>query len=160
MLILSGTAIGYLASHRLSMRVEFLSQYIKFISFCETQIRYSAIPIIEILKKQKELPIISPFIKNCINKMESEKTFSDSWYAAANEICKDTGLTNEDINLINDFGIRLGESDVEGQVSHCKLNIKLMNEILELAKENKQKKGRIYIMLGAFSGIAIALMMC
>ena len=92
--------------------------------------------------------------------MESDKTFSDSWYAATNEICKDTGLTNEDINLINDFGIRLGESDVEGQVSHCKLNIKLMNEILELAKENKQKKGRIYIMLGAFSGIAIALMMC
>ena len=160
MLILSGTAIGYLASHRLSMRVEFLSQYIKFISFCENQIRYSAIPIIEILKKQNELPIISPFIKNCINKMENDKTFLDSWHAASNEICKDTGLTNEDINLINDFGIRFGESDVEGQVSHCKLNIKLMNEILELAKENKQKKGRIYIMLGAFSGIAIALMMC
>lgn len=160
MLILSGTATGYMASHRLSMRVDFLSQYIKFILFCETQIRYSAIPIIEILNKQKESPVISSFIKNCINKMENKNTFSDSWHAASNEICRDTGLTREDISLINDFGIKLGESDIEGQVSHCKLNIKLMNKTLELAKENKQKKGRIYIMLGSFSGIAIALMMC
>lgn len=160
MLILSGTAVGYMASHRLSMRAAFLSQYIKFISFCETQIRFSAIPIIEILKRQQDSPYISPFIKNCIKRMETGVPFPKAWGDSSNEISKDMGLTEEDINLIKDFGISLGESDVEGQISHCKLNIKLMNDVLDLAVENKKKKGRIYIMLGSFSGIAIVLAIC
>ena len=160
MLILSGTAVGYMASHRLSMRVAFLNQYIKFMSFCETQIRFSAIPIIEILKRQQDSPYISSFIKNCIKKMETNVAFPKAWVEATNEISKDTGLTTEDINLIKDFGISLGESDIEGQISHCRLNIKLMNDVLDSAIEDKKKKGRIYIMLGLFSGVAIVLAMC
>ena len=152
MIVLSGTAIGYMVSHRLSMRAAFLNQYIKFISFCETQIRFSAIPIIEILKKQQNSQYISLFIKNCIKKIE--KGISSS------EISKDMGLTTEDMNLIKDFGVGLGKSDVDSQISHCRLNIKLMSSVLELAIENKKKKGRIYVMLGSFSGMAIVLVMC
>ena len=160
MLILSGTIAGCMASRRLSMRVDFLNQYIKFISFCETQMRFSAIPIIEILKRQECVQGISPFIKSCIKNMENGLPFSKAWEESLSKINKDTGLLVEDINLIKDFGLNLGESDVEGQLSHCELNIKLMNEILDSANENKQKKGRIYIMLGVFSGIAITLLMC
>lgn len=160
MIVLSGTAIGYMVSHRLSMRAAFLNQYIKFISFCETQIRFSAIPIIEILKKQQNSQYISLFIKNCIKKIEKGISFSEAWEISSSEISKDMGLTKEDMNLIKDFGVGLGKSDVDGQISHCRLNIKLMSSVLELAIENKKKKGRIYVMLGSFSGMAIVLVMC
>lgn len=160
MLILSGTAVGFMASHRLSMRVEFLSHYLKFISFCETQIRFSAMPILEILKKQIDVPFISPFIKGCVRKIESGMTVSSAWEKSLREINKDMGLTDEDITVIKDFGLGLGQSDVQGQISHCQLNIKLINEILNSANENKFKKSRIYTMLGSFSGLAIVLIMC
>ena len=53
---------------------------------------------------------------------------------------------------------RLGISDLEGQLSHLKLNSELTKLRLEEARECKVKKGKLYQMLGLSLGITTALL--
>ena len=73
---------------------------------------------------------------------------------------KGTGLTEEDQTLLRDFGSGFGASDVEGQLSHCRLYAELFQDRLERARQEKARKGKLYLMLGSFSGIAVALFLC
>lgn len=145
-------------SQRLSMRVKFLEDYIKFLSFFKNQIRYNSGSIIDIMDSYNAKGIISSFLNECIMKVKSGDSFAKAWEDSIELIPKDYGLKFEDINLIKDFGLLLGSTDIEGEIMHCKLNLKLMQENLDDAREEKKKKERLYIMLGFFIGMLLAVL--
>ena len=156
-MIAAGAGAGYLQSHKLTMRVRFLEQYLKWISQLETEIRYCAEGIPRLLHKHGKAASLS-FLTKCADQMHRGIPFPEAWKQAVQGISSDYGLKLDDLNLVMEFGNGLGTSDVDGQTAHCQMHRELMQTHLDSAREEKQKKGRLYIMLGLFGGIGVALL--
>lgn len=158
LVIAAGAGAGYLQSRKLAMRVRFLEQYLKWISQLETEIRYCADGIPRLLGKHgKEMPTLS-FLIGCVRRMQAGTPFPAAWQEAVGGISGDYGLCPDDLEAVREFGNGLGASDVDGQTAHCRMHRELLQSRLDAAREEKQKKGRLYFMLGLFLGIGIALL--
>lgn len=140
------------------MRVRFLEDYIKFLSFFKTQLRYNAGSIIDIINCYSNKGMITQFLNECTLKVKNGDSFPKAWDDSIKLIPKEYGLKFDDINLIKDFGLLLGGSDVEGEIMHCSLNMKLMQENLDDAREQKKKKEKLYVMIGFFIGLILAVL--
>ena len=73
---------------------------------------------------------------------------------------KGSGLKLKDKRLIEQFGAELGHTDIEGQIAHCEVTAKLLEEQIEQAREEKKKKSKLFSMLGLCFGTGIALLIC
>lgn len=157
MLVISSAAMGHLASHRLSKRVQFLEQFLQFISCIETEIRYSSSLIIEIIGAYKVDGELGQLIQKFYEILETHKEINKSWEAAVKNTYLNFGLKHRDAEIVTDFINKLGTNDTEGQMKHCQLNSKLIAECLKNAKEEKQKKSKLYFMMHASAGLCLAL---
>ncbi|MDQ5983676.1 MAG: hypothetical protein RUMPE_00700 [Eubacteriales bacterium SKADARSKE-1] len=157
-LLISSVFTGIYISHRLSLRVEFLRKYLNFIKYIETEIRYSADLIYDLVKKYKATGIMKKFVDECCCNMEKGIPVSSAWNLALKKISADSGLYSDDIEIIHSFGENLGKNDIEGQIAHCNLTSELIGSCLICAKDNKSRKSKLYFMLCLFSGLCIILL--
>ncbi|MFR8529634.1 stage III sporulation protein AB [Anaeromassilibacillus sp. An250] len=157
LLIAAGTIAGYVQSHRLSQRVAQLEEMLRFLNAAQTEIRYSAASVVEIIQRHGSS---LAFLQQCAARYKAGEDFHTAWEEGVRTGAKGTGLTEEDQTLLRDFGSGFGASDVEGQLSHCRLYAELFQDRLERARQEKARKGKLYLMLGSFSGIAVALFLC
>lgn len=102
---------------------------------------------------------ISSFLSQVKGNLKSEEGFVKAWQDAAESSANAYGLRKPEKELISKFGKELGTTDVRGQISLCELNQKLVGTVLEVAKEEKEKKSKLYLMLGASAGISIAIIL-
>ena len=152
-LIAAGTMAGYMESHRLTLRVEQLEKFLKFLSAAQTEIRFSALPVDQIVKRHGNG---LPFLKACGACFENGMDFFTVWQDGVDR----SGMSDKDKDLLNGFGRGFGTSDTEGQISHCSLYYELTSLSLKEAKEEKDRKSKLYQMFGIFSGMAAALLLC
>ncbi len=144
-------------SHRLTERVEQLEAFLRFLSAAQTEIRFAALPVEQIVQRHGgELEFLRICAKNC----SQEGHFAAVWDASVDAGTKGRGFLSGDIELLRGFGKGFGTSDVEGQISHCTLYGELVNENLKNAREEKKRKSRLYQILGTFSGMVAALVLC
>ena len=158
MIVLTGAAVGYLQSKRLTARTLFFEEYQKFLSELTLQIRYDSSSLERILEKFSDYRRLAPVLRICSEKIQEGNSFFESWRQGVGKLSKDNGLLKGDIELLLDLGKGLGISDLEGQLSHLKLNSELTKLRLEEARECKVKKGKLYQMLGLSLGITTALL--
>lgn len=152
-----GTAIGLLKSRSLSLRVKFLEEFLSFITYMETEIRYSSDSLYQIINRFSSTNESSlNFLSYCT---EKSHTFSDEWNESIKKISSEVGLKETDIKLIKEFGAGLGISDIDGQIAHCEVNKTHLKSRLSDAIEERNKKGRLYRMLGICSGLTLALIL-
>jgi stage III sporulation protein AB len=156
-LVMGSCALGFIYSNRLILRKRFLEQYLQFLNFLETQIIYSMDTPARILNKYKGSKEFEMFSSHCKKNLLKHELFSESWKKGLEQIKKEFGLTSADFDLINDFGQKLGTSDIEGQISHCELHKKLITNNFEEAAQEKKQKERLYITLGLAFGASLAL---
>ena len=70
LVIVAGGGAGYLQARKLSMRVRFLEQYLKWVSQMETEIRYGSEDISRLLgRHRQELSALS-FLTQCTDQMK------------------------------------------------------------------------------------------
>lgn len=156
-LIAAGTLAGYAESHKLTERVQQLEAFLRFLSAAQTEIRFSGLPVEQIIQRHGgELE----FLRLCGESCLQGGYFIASWQAGVANGTKGRGLHSEDIALFNGFGEGFGASDVDGQLSHCAMYTQLVGERLKNAREEKEKKFKLYQMLGIFSGMVAALVLC
>ena len=86
----------------------------------------------------------SLLIKNC-NLVDGEKIF--------------LSLNNEDIEILKELGVSLGQTDMEGQVKNIKLVYNSLKSQLENAKEEKNKNFKMYRNMGMLCGLVIIIIM-
>jgi stage III sporulation protein AB len=158
LVIMAGAGIGYIQSRKLAQRVTFLEQLLRLIDSLETEIRFSSSSLIQLLRKYAQINGMLEYLNRCAELANEGIPFTSSWQQAVGSIPREYGLTKDDRQFLIDFGGNLGVSDVEGQVNHCRLHRELAAVRLEQARGDKQKKGRLYTMLGLFAGIGIALL--
>lgn len=157
LLIAAGALAGYMESHRLEMRVERLEEFLRFLSSAQTEIRFSALPVEQIVQRHGgDLE----FLQRCGDCFQKGVDFMSAWQAGVNSCAKNSGFNERDMELLKGFGRGFGVSDTDGQLSHCALYCELTAQSLKDAKEEKERKSRLYQMFGVFSGMAAALLLC
>lgn len=160
MLIASSTALGYATSRKLSLRVRFLQQYLQFISYIKTEIRYTQRVLSEIINSYNDTKSeISGFLSQVQKNLKLEKSFAKAWQEAVESSADTYGLRKSEKDLVSKFGGGLGATDVRGQISLCEMYQKLIGTAIEVAKEEKEKRSKLYLMLGVSAGISIAIIL-
>lgn len=157
LLIFAGTLLGYTESHKLSVRVEHLESFLRFLSAAKTEIRYSAVPVVQVIERHgSELH----FLKECVKRCNDGEGFSQAWKNAVLGNKKSDGFAAHDAELLLSFGEGFGTSDTDGQLSHMELYSGLFRSNLKSAREDRNRKSKLYLTLGVFAGLSSALLLC
>ena len=139
--------------------MKFLQQYLQFINYIETEIRYTQRVLSEIVSEYQSDSELSDFLVALKENLKSNASFSEAWQTTTKAIPDSYGLLRQDKELICEFGKEVGSTDVMGQVALCSLNKSLISAVLETAKEEKIKKSKLYFMLGSSFGMCVAIIL-
>lgn len=157
LVIISGVSGGQIASYKLIDKVRFIEEYMEFIKNTENEIRYSGILLEEIIFKQKGNSRFSHLAKKCSVYIKQGDSFHTAWEKAFSPVKNELFFSSSFFEILMNFGLKLGTSDVSSQISHCKYNFELAKSYLETAREEKKAKCKLYRILGISTGIALAL---
>lgn len=157
LLILAGTLAGYAESRKLSLRVKKLESFLRFLEAAQTEIRFSGMPVQRILREHN---MGLQFLACCAERCGGGQNFCSAWNASVADRAGTEGFFAADRELLVGFGGGFGATDTEGQLSHCALYSTLVQSNLEAAKEEKNRKSRLYQTLGVFAGLAATLLFC
>lgn len=155
-MIAAGFLAGYMESHKLTVRVEKLEAFLRFLSSSRAEIRYSSMPVESILKLHGEG--ISFF--SGLQGAGGSGNWKEMWQQAVAEHAAGEGFSRKDIDLLNGFGTGFGSSDTESQVAHFKLYETLTATAVSEARAERDRKAKLYLMLGVFGGMAAAILLC
>ena len=156
---MSSTALGIVTSRKLSLRVRFLQQCLSFINYIETEIRYAHRVLSEIVQDYHNGMEFQAFLSAVCKTLEQKTPFPEAWSNTLKSVSSTYGLLRQDIELICNFGNELGSSDINGQIALCQLHKKLLTATLETALDEKNKKSKLYLMLGSSFGICFAILL-
>ena len=152
MVVISATSVGFFYADKLKKRCDLLTAFLDFLCNLETNIRYSCEDIFSLIKKSSNSKLLNFF------KHQENNSITEYWSVCVKSIPCLYGLTKEDYSLLNDIGINLGTTDVEGQISHIQLYSNLLITQLEKARNEYSSKSKLYKLLGFFLGCGIVLM--
>ena len=136
LLLAACVTAGFAESRKLSVRVERLEGFLKFLSAAKAEIRYTASPVERILARQGGGLDFQP---GCLRAMEQGMNFQQAW-----EACAGMGWNKTDAALLRDFGQGFGATDLEGQLAHCGLYERLAGERLKEARRERDVKSKLY----------------
>lgn len=154
--VLFGAATGIWFSKRLKERERFMSSVILLIKELTVQIKYTNTEIGEMLKHASQTETYQNllFVTSCTNISENGD-FHPLWNDG---VKKQPYLTSTDRELLFALGDRLGETDLDGQLSFLELTCEMLKKQQEEAAENYRKKGRMYRSVGLLCGLAVGIM--
>ena len=155
-MIAAGFLAGYMESHKLTMRVEKLEAFLRLLCSSRDEIRYSSMPVESILKRHGEG--ISFF--SGLQGAGGSGNWKEMWQQAVTEHAAGEGFSRKDLDLLKGFGTGFGSSDTESQVAHFKLYETLTASAVSEARAERDRKSKLYLMLGIFGGMAAAILLC
>ena len=153
-LIISGGFIGNSFSQKLINRRKTLSSLVNAISRIKTLICFGGMEITEIVEKTlctNEFPLIN------YQYLDADSNYDKAFETSVSNINARFALTKSDKELLLQFGSKLGDSDIQGQVAHTELYAELFSEKLSSVKEQEDSKTKLYRILGFSLGCAISL---
>ncbi len=157
LLIVSSSLGGYYLSLRLKNRSEFLRDFIAFLKSLKIQLRYTSGDIFSVLPMCSDSKILKSVLMN-ISENRDENSLSEIWENSFAEISKQNGLKKGDVKALADFGLNLGTTDTQGQLSHIDLYTEIFLKALDNATEELKNKGKLYKTMGFFLGVSVSLM--
>ena len=89
------------------------------------------------------------------DKLKKKKNAENNHYE---KIIENLNFNNKDRELLSSFVKVLGTTDIDGELSHIKMYQELFSEQYKLSKEDIKNKGKLYRMLGLFSGLAFVVL--
>lgn len=145
-LVLISTIIGYRYSNKLAKRKKILQNFLSLLDSVYTKITYSSSSLAEIFNDS--------FLEY---EFDDTVSFSNQWEKML--LGYKNILSDEDIKLLSDFSKELGNTDVDGQINNIRLYQGLLNESIENAKEDIEKKSRLYTTLGFSIGMTLSIIL-
>lgn len=155
--IISGTLGGFAVYEKQRNKLKFFRQYLDFIENIKNEIRYSGKNLFDILSTYRcEYPF-KIYIDKSIDNL-SKFSFEDSWKKSFKLCVKDLGISDSEESLIVNFGLGLGKSDTQSQISHCEHNLQMAKPHLKKLQDDYHSKGKLPLIVGTGCGIVIALL--
>ena len=157
--LLSTTAIGYLKSVRLVHDVLFWDQFAHFIRYAENSFRYLSMTNREMICSYNRTQSAFEPIRLCGQYLQNGTDFPNAWKIAVNDCAARNTLPGGAADLLKSFGDGLGTTDLTGQLNHCALYRAFCDENRTTAITEKNKKARLYIMLGMLAGFGTDMLL-
>ena len=161
LLIITTTGLtGIIFSKRLTERVEFLSLLKLMLEEISIQIRFQASTlseILDVLRRDKTLAALD-FLSEIKKNYLPYEDFYEAWSRGI-EKCRYPFLKETDVDFIKGIGFSLGKSDIEGQLGMISIHMGNLGLIIEKAREERDKKGKLYRSLGILSGAFISILL-
>ena len=159
LIIFTGAATGFTMSGRLKTKVRFFEELSIFISQLKIKIRFSGDTVQELLANAGGVYLLKEHLNMTLCLMEQGESFVSAWNTASEKTASVYYLAADDKNLLMQFGIGLGISDVQGQITHLELCSKLIGTRLEIMRSEAGNKMKVYRLLGVLGGVAAAVML-
>lgn len=153
--------VGMIMSMKLTKRVRQIESFICAVGLIATEIRYFASPVEVIMEKLNQIEEYSQLkvFEICKLNLKHEKQFSKAWDLAVKEAERSLSLQSADYESLLWFGRTLGTTDVQGQLANCENCCEQLSQRLILAREDMNKKSKMYSSLGVLTGIFLAVML-
>ena len=138
--------IGVYLSTRLSERTKLLSSFISLLEEVSLRMTYISSDLASLFKDNFagfEFSPNQPFVPQFSMMIKQYKGT----------------LSADDIALLNDFSKGLGTSDTASQLRHIQLYVKLLQEQLNKARDEVERKSKLYRILPLSAGIAVAVLL-
>lgn len=150
LLLISGLLWGGAKARELLRREQLLAEWQRLLQSLKTGISYSARPLGEFIREED-----SPFCQAAVMQPDFGRDPPGA-LARAGE-----GLLSKpsDRALYESFARGLGASDAPGQLRHIDLYAARVEEALREAREERDKRGRLYVCLGLFGGLTVCLLL-
>lgn len=148
-LTICSTAIGALYAKRLQLRCLELTNLIKMVDMIESEIAFNARSVAQILENLKDSHLAKSckIIKICNGKNGVE--FAKSIRQNARIL----PLEPDDVKSVVSFFEMIGKSDVQTEVSRCKMQKSTLKMHLDEATQIARNKTKLCYTLGLFAGL-------
>lgn len=154
---------GQLRARKYDNRVYHIQDYITTIRILESEMSYRLDPLTEILNRigTQNGNMAGKLLITARNLLEESNygEFSLCWKEATKQTYEGSSLSKVDIQVIADFGMELGKTDMDNQRSLFYRSCTLMESQLAEAMEEKKTKGKMYKSLGAAIGAFIVIIL-
>lgn len=159
LIFLSCTALGMLKASSYRMHTAELQNTLELIRLLDMEITYKRDSLAKTFEKVSEMKQcwFSHVLKSCSVMLRKQNTLESSWQYALDEHAAVCPLYKKEIEILRDFSIGLGKSDIKGQRNLIEPAILRLEECITEAKRQEQKQGKMYRGLGIAGGIAIAV---
>lgn len=147
---------GVYGSNRLHRRARFLETVEKWCAYTAAQIRYTAAPIRDIWQSAARRPEFESLV---FLEGAQDTEWKEHIYRLLSVDACTWELSSEDMALILEWIGGIGNSDLDGQLTHCVRYGERFAEQYRAAKEKAAGTGRLYISLGVLGGIAAVLLL-
>lgn len=163
-IIIAGTtAIGFTYSNIYLQRVRQLRDMQFALNMLETEIVYTATPLIEALFSvgEKSSNIIKNIFSGMAETLREKKKSSvyDAFIYVCNLLKEDIYFDKEEIGTISSFMQSLGNSDIDGQKKNFNITIKKLEDFEKKAEEIRAKNQKLYRYLGLCFGALIVIIL-
>lgn len=163
LIVILSALVGYIISLTYDIRIKQLSAFIYSIKIMEAEMNYSKSYLHDIVNKlstNNEKVIADLYKKVCKGlQNNSGKEFTILWNDSVEQALNTSSLTQTDIRLIKDFGKSIGKIDLKNQKKIYDYFLKRLDLQLEDAREEKNKKSRVYKNLGVAIGIMVVVVL-
>lgn len=149
---------GYFASLD-KKRAETLEDILLMLSITETQLRYSRMPVSDLLKNLCENNALGGlgFLKKCRELLCFGESFSSAWKKSIEASSELKRLLPETYDNLLVLGDEIGATDIEGQLSCCEYYRSVFSRVLTEREEKSKRSLKLFPPLGLLLGISAAL---
>lgn len=133
-------------------RAKVISDIIAMINTVENRLRYSNAPLNEVFDEGSICGKLG-FIGKCISETEKGSGFHDSWCRSIDEDLRLKSLLGEFSGILADFGLSLGTTDTDGQISVCEYYKNVFSAEYLKREEDSRRCSRVFPQLGLLAGV-------
>lgn len=144
--------IGVMTFFRLETRVKLLSAFSLLADRLASEIGFRFTPLTEFPQR---LPLLKHFWDTLSYEPYGGETYAEAWSRAAATL----DLSPIDRSLICEMGELLGQYDAENQSRSLGVIRSQLDISLSIARERRQKYGRLYGLLGVLCGLLVAVVL-
>ena len=150
----AGIGINYI--NTLKKRVSALCDISEFMNVIKIKISYELCDIPSALSHLSNKYYMA---KKCLEHIKKGESLKGAWGIAIDEFGEKMHLTSQDINLLKDFCVCFGETDIEGQISNFDMFIELLNKSISEAKSKFNDKSKVILSTSMFAGLLISILL-
>jgi len=162
LIALSCTAGGFAFSNKIKLRLKQTESFIRFFDYIIKYIDIYKYPVEKIFTEYSDYNLKScGFLDKLAINGRINGLYANPWEISLIE-CKKEGLIfvkDEEFNIINDFGIKLGYGRADEQISHMNLHREKLNKSYEDEYIKETNLAKLYKISGGLLGIFICILM-
>lgn len=148
-------ALNYINNQK--KRVASINNIIDFLYSLEIMIKYQLLSIPEAINLYVNTNNFE-LISSCNNLLKQNYTLKDAWNKSILKSKITLCLNETDINLLKDFSIKLGDTDLEGQLTNIELYKTRFKSVLEDSQSKLKENTKLALSLSFFAGLVITIM--